>query len=177
MSGPEVIIAAAVLQGVGQINQTKSEAAAANETARNLKYSGLMAKAAAIQRENASRKKNRQVLGEQRAAFAQSGVDPSSGSALDIQGDTFSNVELDALMLRHKGDLDKAEADTQANQFRRKADDIQAALPLKLAGTALMAAASYGAASSAAAARQTAFAAGSENLSLNTSYISGNYVG
>lgn len=42
----------------------------------------------------------RRLIGSQRAAFANSGQDPNIGNAVDVQGDTASLGELDALTIR-----------------------------------------------------------------------------
>jgi len=55
-------------------------------------------------REEAQRRHARQVLGDQRAALAESGVG-LSGSSADIYRQSAANAELDALNIRYEGEL------------------------------------------------------------------------
>lgn len=70
--------------------------------------------------EEAQRRKSNLVLGEQRAAFAQSGVDPSSGSGLLVQQQSATNAELDALNIRYQGLMQSRGLLAQAGLDRRQ---------------------------------------------------------
>lgn len=55
--------------------------------------------------EELTRRRTSRILGEQRASVAQSGFDPNSGSALELQEESSGNAELDALTARYEGNL------------------------------------------------------------------------
>lgn len=61
-----------------------------------------------------------QVLGTQRARLAGSGVDISSGSALDILMDTAASAELDALAIRANAAREAYGYQVQAENFRQE---------------------------------------------------------
>lgn len=105
------LVATAATQAVGAIaeGQAQKEAykAQANVNEYNAKVSEMNAQIArnnASVREEALRRKSRQVLGQQRGAIAQAGI-AFSGSALDIIEQSSVMAELDALNTRYEGDL------------------------------------------------------------------------
>jgi hypothetical protein len=57
------------------------------------------------------RARSAQQLGEQRAAAAQSGFDPNSGTLATLQEQSAGNAELDALTERYKGELNAWQQD------------------------------------------------------------------
>jgi hypothetical protein len=57
----------------------------------------------AAAQESTQRRKARAFLGEQRAAMAQSGFDPNSGSMEGLYDQSAANAELDALNIRYEG--------------------------------------------------------------------------
>jgi hypothetical protein len=100
-------IALAALSAAG----TMAQGAAANKTA---KYQAeIMRQNADITRQRAAveedkyRRQTAKLLGRQRALFANSGVS-LEGSPLLAQEDTAANAELEALTIKHSGDLDAA---------------------------------------------------------------------
>lgn len=105
MSGIEIALAALSAAG------TVAQGVAANKTA---KYqAAVMRQNAEITRQRAAaeedkyRRQTGKLLGRQRALFANSGVS-LEGSPLLAQEDTAANAELEALTIRHSGDLDAA---------------------------------------------------------------------
>jgi hypothetical protein len=74
-------------------------------------------KLGAIQEER-QRAKVRQVIGSQRASLAANGIDLSSGTALDLVGETAAFGEEDALMLRYNAMNEAWGYRTQATNFR-----------------------------------------------------------
>lgn len=66
------------------------------------------------------RDKNRRLLGAQRAAYAASGVDTSSGSAQDVQSDSATRGELEALSAIYTGKTGATSA-----MARAKLDEYQ----------------------------------------------------
>jgi hypothetical protein len=70
--------------------------------------------------EDRIRRANARRLGEQRAAAAQSGFDPNSGSIAQLQGESAGEGELDALTERYKGDLNAWRMDEQTSRQQEK---------------------------------------------------------
>lgn len=97
--------ASAIAAGQQARRQANQQAAAAEYNAAVAQNQATQAFAAGAERENIQRRQAAQQLSEQRAAFAQSGLDPSSGSALDVQLQSARNAELDALQTRYEGIL------------------------------------------------------------------------
>lgn len=71
--------------------------------------------------ENRQRGDVRGVLGAQRAAYAGSGVDLSSGSVADVQSDTARMGELDALTIRNNAAREAWGYQVEGAQLRSKA--------------------------------------------------------
>ncbi|SMG01071.1 virion core protein, T7 gp14 family [Burkholderia singularis] len=116
-------ISGAALSGVGALSSGISQASQYGQQAdvlnRNAALSDQQAKqvyAQNVNREEAQRRQAGQQLGAQRAAVAESGFDPNSGSMLDTQVQSVRNAELDALQLRYQGLLQGESLDDQARQ-------------------------------------------------------------
>lgn len=105
-----------VTQAVG-VAGSLFDAGASSVDAQNSKAMGY---ASSNANEERIRRANRLRLGEQRAAAAQSGFDPSSGSLASLQAESAGQAELDALTERYKGDLNAWRADEQINRQREK---------------------------------------------------------
>lgn len=100
--------ASAGIAAVGAIRQGQAQAQAAQYQAQVARNNAIIANQnseAAIAAGNSqaitSELRTAQLAGRQRAALAASGIDPNSGSALDIQRDTAETGALDALTIRN----------------------------------------------------------------------------
>jgi hypothetical protein len=114
--------------------QAGAEADAASQVAaRNAENARLVANA----REEQVRRRSKFALGEQRAAAASSGFDPSSGSMLDLQGDSAGQLELDALNTRYEGTLTALSFENEAAAMKRRARSSRTGGYLNAAGTLL----------------------------------------
>jgi len=96
-----------VMSFVGQQQQANATAAAANYQAQVARNNAIVNErnAQAIEQagqteEQNQRLKTAQVQGQQRAAMAASGIDTTSGTPLNVLGDTAKLGELDALTIR-----------------------------------------------------------------------------
>lgn len=138
------IVAGTAIQAIGAIQQGKSAQSAANANAANLEQTAAIERAQANQREEAKRRETRQVLGLQRAAFAQSGGG-LGGSAADVMQQSAVNAELDALTLRYEGDLRARGMEAEASQERFSGKVAKRAGYFNAAGSILSGAAQYGA--------------------------------
>lgn len=96
-------IAGAVISGVGTYASARNQAEAAEYNAAMGRSNAELANMQAGAAEAAQRRRAGLILGEQRAAFAQSGVDPSSGTGLLVQTQSVQNAEMDALNARYSG--------------------------------------------------------------------------
>ncbi|UOF78084.1 hypothetical protein [Caudoviricetes sp.] len=67
------------------------------------------------------RDKNKRILASQRAAFSASGIDPDSGSAVDVSADSAAQGEMDALMAIYIG-----KTSANANIARSRLSDMEA---------------------------------------------------
>lgn len=99
----------------------EEDAQAAEQNARN---AGLLA-SDAIQRGEQEGGRIRmmasRMIGEQKVAFAASGVDSSTGSARELQGDTRMMSELDALTARNNAAREAYGLRLQGQQYRDQA--------------------------------------------------------
>jgi hypothetical protein len=86
--------AGSAVGGIGDILGTVAMGKAANTRIRQLKQAGKLA-------EGETYRQGVQTLGKQRAAFSKSGVDPDTGSALDIQADEAGRAHLATRLTRY----------------------------------------------------------------------------
>lgn len=120
----------AIYQGQVAKAEGEAQAAVADQNART-------ARLQAGAREDMLRRQARARLGEQRAAAAQSGFDPNTGSLLELQGDGAGALELDALTTRYEGALQALSFESQADNLRRSARSAATTGYLNAAGTLL----------------------------------------
>jgi len=71
--------------------------------------------------EQEQRQKTASLIGTQRAALAAAGLDPNSGSPLDLQSDSARLGELDAQTIGHNTALEAYNYQTQAGNFAAQA--------------------------------------------------------
>lgn len=101
-------------QGWFEAEQLGRNAAFAEEQASDALKRGAEA-------EQRSRGETAQLRGTQRASLAASGVDITSGSAAELQGDTTELGELDALMIRNNAAREARGYKFEADEYRRGA--------------------------------------------------------
>lgn len=99
---------------VGSLVQGRQDAADMEDQAKIEKYQAEIAYQNARQagqrasaEQERSRRASRQVLGEQRAAIAQSGTTVEFGSNLDVMRQSATNAELDALNIQYAGEVER----------------------------------------------------------------------
>nr|WP_186266880.1 hypothetical protein [Burkholderia gladioli] len=127
------------------INQSKQYGQQADALDRNAALSDQQAQqvfAQGVQREETQRAQAGQQLGAQRAAVAESGFNPNTGSALDVQVQSARNAELDALQTRYQGILQGTSLEDQATQQRYQASVTRASSRSSLLTGGISAAAS-----------------------------------
>lgn len=128
-AAPYLTVGSAVVSAFGAIasgdqasQNADAQAAAANYNATVQRQQADQALAVANADEERQRRAGRAVLGQQRAAIAESGGG-FGGSAFDIMSDSATAAELDALNIRYQGQL-------QSRGFRAQAglSDYEAAM-------------------------------------------------
>lgn len=135
MAGP-------LLQAGGKLQQGFANEAAAKWQARMLGYGARVEQQQAGQREDAQRRMARRFLGEQRAAFGQSGTG-TGGSAADVMAQSARDAELDALTIRYEGDLRARGMKAEAEAARFAGRQAKRQGYFQAAGTLLGAAGDY----------------------------------
>ncbi len=147
-----LIIAGTAVQALGAIQQGNAAKKAADYNAGQLEQGAALERQQANEREEAQRRQARQVLGSQRAAFAQSGGG-MGGSAADVMAQSATNAELDALTLRYEGDLKARGMEAQASSERYAGAVAKRNSRMQAVGSILSGAAMYGSMQAAQAAR------------------------
>lgn len=109
-----MMAAGQVLQAVGTIAEGNTAARVADTNAKNLRATAGANRAATVERENLSRQRSASELSKQRTAMLQSGVDPTSGTALFGTRQSMVDTEMDALTIRYQGLMDAQNLDKQA---------------------------------------------------------------
>lgn len=140
---PTVMTAGTAMSAIGSMQQGQAAKAAAGYNAAMMEQNATVERQQAGAREDAQRRQARQVLGAQRAAFAQSGGG-MGGSAADVMGQSAMNAELDALTLRYEGDLRARGMESQAASERYSGRSSAMAGYMGAAGSILSGAARYG---------------------------------
>lgn len=107
-----VAIASAAFQALGAISQAGAASASYKAQAQTDAYNAEIARQradnalqVANQNEETQRRKARQVIGAQRAALAEAGVDLTSGTGSDLLTQSYTNAELDSQNIRYEGAL------------------------------------------------------------------------
>lgn len=113
-----VSAAGALAAGAAKASSERQQAAIMDRNAQLANNQAEQVYAQGVNREEAQRGQADQQLGAQRAAVAESGFNPNTGSALDTQVQSVRNAELDALQTRYQGLLQGQSLDDQASQDR-----------------------------------------------------------
>lgn len=138
-----LLIAGTAMQAIGAIQQGNAAKSAADYNAAIAEQNATVERQQAGAREDAKRREVRQILGQQRAAFAQSGGG-MGGSAADVMHQSSVNGELDALTLRYEGDLRARGLEAGATQERFAGKQAQTQGYMQAVGTILGGASRYG---------------------------------
>lgn len=110
-------VGAPILQGIGGYMQGSDQADQMRAQARGLDANARANDIQTQEQENLQRRRAGVVLGEQRAAIAQSGFG-AGGTMGDIMRQSGTESELDALAIRFEGGLRSSEMRGQAQQLR-----------------------------------------------------------
>lgn len=139
---PFIAAAASGVKAIGQLQAADAQSQAARYNAKLANQQAEVERQQTLAREEAQRRQAAQILGQQRAAFAQSGGG-MGGSAADVMQQSTALAELDALTIRYEGDLRARGFDTQAEQERFAARTAKKQGYYQAAGTILGGTADY----------------------------------
>lgn len=141
---PFLMMAGTAMQVIGQLQQGKAAAAVGDRNAAMLEQNAAIERQQAGAREVAKRREAAQILGQQRAALAQSGGG-MGGSAADIMEQSTINSELDALTLRYEGEMRARGLQQEASMERYAGAQAKSQSRMAAVGSILSGAANYGA--------------------------------
>jgi hypothetical protein len=110
MIAPILMGVSAALSAVGSIQQANAQSSAAKFNARMGEQNAILAEQQAAEDERLQRLKGRKAIGATRAGYGASGVN-LEGSPQDILEESAAAIELDALKIRHEGQI-------RANAYR-----------------------------------------------------------
>jgi hypothetical protein len=121
MFAPALMAGAAALQAIGSITAGGDAARSMNTQADAMLMGATNARQVGSARGDRVNYENQLKLGEQRAAAAQSGFDPNTGTTLKMQGESAGNAELDALYQRYEGELRAIDLTNQSSMLKANA--------------------------------------------------------
>lgn len=151
MCEPTTILAVSslVIGAVGAVQQVNAANAAADATTQQSKENAKIADAQARDtmlagqiEEDRRRQQTRALLGSQRAAFAANNVDMSTGTPMELLGDTAAIGEEDAMTIRANAARQAWGYQVDANNSRNQGRMAQAAASNNATGTYLTSASS-----------------------------------
>lgn len=137
MAGQGLQLVGGLAGGLGKSAGYNAQADAAEYNATMASQAAQQARDAGLASELATRRQSAQQMGQLRAAAAESGFNPSSGSMLQVQTDSARNAELDALQQRYVGLLRGTNYDNQAQIERFNAEGYRSQGGSSLGGTLL----------------------------------------
>jgi hypothetical protein len=143
MAAP-MMIAAAVMQAVGQISQGEAAGRAENRQGDLALQNATASRQQANADEERQRRMNALRMGEARAGAAESGFDSSSGSLAGLLVKNAGEMELDALTTRYKGQMEAISFENEAATHRANAKSARRSGYMNAFGSLMQAGASYG---------------------------------
>ena len=139
-----IALAGAATSAAGQYKQGKSAKEAMNYNAQVAEQQGQMAEdSAELEALKLSRNKDR-VLGAQRAGYAGSGVVNNTGTPLDVELQSASEAEMDIMIAKWNGKVNKEKAKSQASYDRMLGENYMSAGKAGAVSTLLQSAGTIG---------------------------------
>jgi hypothetical protein len=142
MCDPVTVAAAVAVASTGfQIQQARAQGkfqkGVADFNARTAENEAEATRTSATAAENTKRQRTAELLSKQRAQLGAAGVALGSGSALQLQEDTLTLGEADALRIRERGEEAFGALTTEASLTRGKGAFAEAAAQSKAVGSLL----------------------------------------
>lgn len=122
-----ITIIAAGVQAYGQYKQSQQQAAVYKYNAQVAQNNAASSRNAASVDEFQVREKNKRVMATQRARYAKANLQLSMGSPLEIMAASARQAELDAQIIRYRGELGAAGFESQASLLTSQAKSIRQA--------------------------------------------------
>lgn len=104
-AAPFLILGSAAIKGIGQLKQAAAMRKAANFNADVAEQNAQFSLQESAANERSFRVMARKQLGDMRANYGASGIVASESSAQDILEESAATAEMDALRIRHQGEL------------------------------------------------------------------------
>ena len=130
-------IGSGLLSAYGMYQEGQQADAVAKYNARQTENEAVKTRNAYTEKENDHRRQVAELMSKQRAKFGASGVDVSSGSALDLQTDTLDIGETDALRIRSTADDEVKSMNEQAKLTRQQGKNAAKAGKISAVGSLL----------------------------------------
>jgi hypothetical protein len=125
-----------IVNAAGNLRAGESAAQANEYNAEIAGQNAILARQQAKEEERRARIQGRKQLGAARAAIGASGV-TAEGSPLDVLEESARNAELDALTIRHAGEVKAVGFENQKNIYLYQAKESRAAGRISAAGSLL----------------------------------------
>lgn len=125
--GDVLTVAGAVTGATGALSAGKAQSDMANYNAAVAANQAIAAQQSAAFDEEQHRTKLAKLLSTQKANYGASGVDPNTGTPLQVMADTAAQGELDALAIRYGGAVGAARATSQAELDKMQAKSARVA--------------------------------------------------
>lgn len=120
-----VAVVGALVQGREEANAMRDQAKVEDYHAQVADQNARRAGQVASAEEERIRRESRQVLGAQRAAMGESGTTVNFGSNLDIQRQSTTAAELDALNIQYAGNVERGNFLEEAKMRRYNKDALR----------------------------------------------------
>lgn len=134
-----------LLKSYGTLQEGYAAAGASDYNAQMAESNAVQAKLQAAEEERRQRVISRKALGDMRTGYAASGI-TMEGSALDVLTESAAAAEMDALTIRHSGEVkataykNEAALERYKAKYQRKAAQLGAASSLLSTGGSMAAA-------------------------------------
>lgn len=135
-------VIAAGVQAYSQYKQSQQQAAVYKYNAQVAKNNATSARNAASVEEYQVREKNKRVMATARARYAKGNVVLSLGSPLEVMAANARQAELDAQIVRYRGELGAVGYESQASLLKQQSKSIRQAGVISATSTLLSGAAS-----------------------------------
>jgi hypothetical protein len=137
------MLASTALTVAGQVQSSRAQSAAASANAAMQRQEADSARAIGSARQEAQRRRARELLGEQRAAIGQAGIG-WGGSAQDVLEQSAATAELDTMNIGYESELQARGLMSRANISEFEGKQAKKAGMLRAGTTLLGSVANYG---------------------------------
>ena len=130
MCNPTLLLIGSMVQGVGAMNQMQAQADSYDAQADLSTKQGRDALVVGKHRAKRAEDDARRVGGQQRAAFAEGGLDVSSGSAYEVQQASAQEADLDIAAILWSTNAEMDSKKYESGIYKQNAKSARAAAPM-----------------------------------------------